>query len=82
LEDLLDLAAKEGLHWLKAEVAADQRQAIQAFLNRGFDLTMVLDHYFCDPHGATRDAVLLLCALQDHRQGIWDLGVTPEADIF
>jgi len=70
------------LHWLKAEVAADQRQAVQAFLARGFDLTAVLDQYFCDPNGATRDAVLLLCALRNHRQGIWDPGVTAEADIF
>jgi L-amino acid N-acyltransferase YncA len=82
LEDLLDLAAKEGLHWLKAEVAADQRQAIQAFLARGFDLTAVLDHYFCDPHGVPRDAVLLLCGMQDHRQGICNPGVIPETDIF
>jgi L-amino acid N-acyltransferase YncA len=67
LAEIMTLAAKEGLHWLKAEVAADQRQAIQAFLDQGFAFTAVLTHYFCDPNGATRDAVLLMCSLLSPR---------------
>jgi L-amino acid N-acyltransferase YncA len=67
LEGIIALAAREGLHWLKAEVAADNRQAIQAFLTRGFDLTAVLENYFGDPNGVTRDAVLLLSSLQTPR---------------
>jgi L-amino acid N-acyltransferase YncA len=82
LEEIIALAAQEGLHWLKAEVAAEQRQAIQAFLARGFDLTAVLEHYFRDPNGAPRDAVLLMCSMRDYRHGIWGPGATTEAAIF
>jgi L-amino acid N-acyltransferase YncA len=82
LEEIIALAAREGLRWLKAEVATDNRQAIQAFLTRGFDLTAVLENYFGDPNGVTRDAVLLLSSLLTPRPRSRGPGEAGEAVIF
>jgi len=82
LEEIIALAAREGLHWLKAEVATDNRQAVQAFLARGFDLTAELENYFGDPDGVTRDAVLLMSFLLPHRPRTWGPGDARENIIF
>jgi len=82
LEEIIALAAQEGLHWLKAELATDNRRAIQAFLAQGFDLTAVLENYFGDPNGVTRDAVLLLSSLLTPRPRSREPTDAREAAIF
>jgi len=82
LEEIITLAAQEGLHWLKAKVATDNCPAIQAFLTRGFDLTAVLGNYFGDPNGVTRDAVLLLSSLLPPRPRSSGPGDARETVIF
>jgi L-amino acid N-acyltransferase YncA len=59
---LIELARKQDLHILVAEVVADQSKVIKAFQNLGFELRCTFEDYFMLPDGDTRDvAVLMLC---------------------
>jgi ribosomal protein S18 acetylase RimI-like enzyme len=60
LEELIDLAAGAGLHWLKAEVAADQKNIVKAFKSKGFEIRTILDDYFIDQRGELHDVALML----------------------
>jgi L-amino acid N-acyltransferase YncA len=62
LNKLIELARKQDLHILVAEIVADQSKVIKAFQNLGFELRCTFEDYFMLPDGDTRDvAVLMLC---------------------
>ncbi len=65
LHSLVELARKEGLHQLRAEVFASQPKVIRAFESLGFERRCVLEDYFMRPDGQTEDIVLLLMRLLD-----------------
>jgi GNAT superfamily N-acetyltransferase len=59
LQELIELAAKEDLRWLKAEVAADHKNAVKAFLGKGFKIKATLEDFFIRRDGSTYDVVLM-----------------------
>ncbi len=63
LKTLIDLARREGLHWLQAEVFASQPKVIRAFEALGFEQRCVLEDYFMLPDGQTEDVVILMLRL-------------------
>lgn len=63
LKTLIDLARREGLHWLKAEVFASQPKVIRAFEELGFQRRCVFEDYFMLPDGATEDVAILFMRL-------------------
>ena len=63
LKTLTELARREGLHWLQAEVFASQPKVIRAFEGLGFERQCVLEDYFMLPDGQTEDVVILLMRL-------------------
>jgi len=60
LEEIIGLALKENLHWLKAEVLADHKKVIKAFRTKGFEQKAILDDYFIRKDGVTHDVVLMM----------------------
>ena len=60
LEELISLAHKENLQWLKAEVLADHKKVIKAFRTKGFEIKATLDDYFLRKDGVTHDVVLMM----------------------
>lgn len=66
LTTLIELARKQDLHTLVAEIVADQSKVIKAFQALGFQLRCTFEDYFMLPNGETRDvAVLILCLRPD-----------------
>ncbi len=63
LRTLIELARKEGLHWLQAEVFASQTKTIRAFEQLGFERQCVLEDYFMLDDGRTEDVSILLMRL-------------------
>ena len=61
---LIDLARKQGLSILTAEVLADQTKVVKAFEVLGFKSQAMLDDYFLFPDGETRDVVLMTICLR------------------
>jgi RimJ/RimL family protein N-acetyltransferase len=62
LNKLIELARKQDLSTLIAEIVADQSKVIRAFQNLGFELRCTYDDYFMLPDGDMRDvAVLMYC---------------------
>jgi L-amino acid N-acyltransferase YncA len=59
LRTLIELARKEGLHWLHAEVFASQPKVIKAFEALGFERQCILEDHFMLPDGRTEDIVAL-----------------------
>ncbi len=60
LEELINLAKKANLHWLKAEIIADHKTVIKAFRSKGFEVRANLEDYFIRKDGVTHDVVLML----------------------
>jgi L-amino acid N-acyltransferase YncA len=60
LEELINLALKENLHWLKAEIIADHKKVVKAFRAKGFEIRCTLEDYFIRKDGVTHDVVLML----------------------
>lgn len=60
LDELINLALKENLHWLKAEIIADHKKVIKAFRSKGFEIRATLEDYFIRKDGVTHDVVLML----------------------
>jgi L-amino acid N-acyltransferase YncA len=60
LEELIGLAFKENLQWLKAEIIADHKKVIKAFRAHGFEQKALLDDYFIRKDGVTHDVVLMM----------------------
>jgi GNAT superfamily N-acetyltransferase len=72
LEELLNLAAMEKLRWLKTEVIIDHKNAVKAFLGKGFKIKAILDEFFLSDDGATYDVALMtrpvLAAAEDDEE--------------
>ncbi len=60
LEELIDLAFKENLQLLKAEIIADNKKVVKAFRAHGFEQKTLLDDYFLRKDGVTHDIVLMV----------------------
>lgn len=60
LDELIDLALAERLHWLKAEIAVDLKNIIKAFQGKGFEIRAILEDYFRDSTGTTCDVALMM----------------------
>ncbi|MGQ9689052.1 MAG: GNAT family N-acetyltransferase [Desulfobaccales bacterium] len=60
LEELINLAKKMNLYWLKAEIIADHKRVIKAFRSKGFEIRATLEDYFLRKDGVTHDVVLML----------------------
>jgi L-amino acid N-acyltransferase YncA len=63
LDGLIELAAKDNLHWLKAEIVTEKKEIIKAFQSKGFQISTILDDYFMDSQGKTFDVTLMLRSL-------------------
>jgi acetyltransferase len=64
IQTLIELARKQDIHVLVAEVVADQSKVIKAFQNLGFVLMCTFDDYFMLPDGDTRDVATLMLPLK------------------
>ncbi len=60
LEELINLAFKENLQWIKAEIIADHKKVVKAFRAMGFEQKALLDDYFLRKDGVTHDVVLMM----------------------
>ena len=60
---LVDLARKQGMSILTAEVVSDKTDVIKAFETLGFRQKAALDDYFMFPDGESRDVILLTLSL-------------------
>jgi len=61
---LIELARKQGLSILTAEVIAEQTKVAKAFETLGFKTQAALDDYFLFPDGESRDVVLMTMPLR------------------
>jgi len=64
LSTLIELARRQGLHTLVAEIVADQSKVIKAFQNLCFVLRCTFEDYFMLPDGDTRDVAILIYCLR------------------
>jgi RimJ/RimL family protein N-acetyltransferase len=60
LDELIRLGKQEKLHWLKAEVVADQKQLVKALQRRGFQIRATLEDFFMGLNGETYDVFLMM----------------------
>jgi len=65
LSTLMELARKQDMHILVAEIVADQTKVIRAFQNLGFEKQCIFEDYFMFPNGATEDVAILTCHLRE-----------------
>jgi L-amino acid N-acyltransferase YncA len=63
LDELINLALRERLHWLKAEIATELKNVLKAFKAKGFEIKAVLEDYFRDHKGKTHDVALMMLPL-------------------
>jgi L-amino acid N-acyltransferase YncA len=59
LNAIIELARKEGLYWLEAEVPASQPKFVRALESLGFDAQCTFEDYFMLRDGRTEDVVFL-----------------------
>jgi len=64
IKALIDLARKQGLGILLAEVLAEQTKVVKAFEMLGFKAQATLDDYFLFPDGDSCDVVLMTMSLR------------------
>jgi L-amino acid N-acyltransferase YncA len=64
IKALIDLARKQSLSILQAEVIAEQTKVVKAFEALGFKSQAVLDDYFLFPDGDSRDVVIMTMPLR------------------
>jgi acetyltransferase len=63
LRTLIELARKEGLHWLQADIFVNQPKIIKAFEGLGFKRLCVFEDYVMVPDGHTEDIAVLTLRL-------------------
>ena len=68
LDEMIQLAKQERLHWLKAEVVADQKQMVRALRNKGFQIRANLEDFFVRKDGEAHDVLLLMLSLSEGKQ--------------
>jgi L-amino acid N-acyltransferase YncA len=59
LQELINLAQKDSLQWLKAEVAVEQKNAVKAFEAKGFSIKAFLEDFLIGKDGVTHNVLLL-----------------------
>jgi RimJ/RimL family protein N-acetyltransferase len=64
IKALIELARKQGLSILQAEVLADQTKVVRAFESLGFKAQATLDDYFLFPDGESCDVVFMTMSLR------------------
>jgi L-amino acid N-acyltransferase YncA len=64
LKTVIELARKQSLHILVAEIVTEQPQVIKAFQNLGFILRCTFEDFFMFPDGDLRDSVILTLPLK------------------
>jgi RimJ/RimL family protein N-acetyltransferase len=64
IKALIEVARKQGLSILQAEVIAEQTKVVKAFEALGFKSQAVLDDYFLFPDGDSRDVVIMTMHLR------------------
>ncbi len=65
LDELINLASRENLQWLKAEVVTEQKKVIKALRAKGFQTKAILEDYFLRRDGVTHDVVLLMRSVSE-----------------
>jgi L-amino acid N-acyltransferase YncA len=60
IKELIEVANRLGLHFLKAEVPMENQLAIRAFRQLGFEVKCTLERYYMTRLGETRDIVLMI----------------------
>lgn len=60
IKELIEAGNRLGIHFLRAEVLAENELAIKAFRQLGFEPKCTLEKYFMGRDGVTRDVVLML----------------------
>jgi ribosomal protein S18 acetylase RimI-like enzyme len=63
LDELIELALKENLHWLRVELVTEMKGIVKAFQSKGFEVKTILEDYFIDSKGKTFDVALMLKSL-------------------
>ncbi len=67
LDELIRLGRQEKLHWLKAEVVADQEQLVKALQRRGFQIRATLEDFFMGQNGETYDVLLMMLLTREDK---------------
>ncbi|MCU0573351.1 MAG: GNAT family N-acetyltransferase [Syntrophobacteraceae bacterium] len=60
IKELIEVANRLGLHFLKAEVPMENQLAIRAFRQLGFEVKCTLERYYMTRSGDTKDIVLMI----------------------
>lgn len=60
LDEMIGLAVRERLSWLKVEVNIESKRVIKAFESRGFKIRATFEDYFQDMNGQKYDAALMM----------------------
>jgi L-amino acid N-acyltransferase YncA len=60
IKELVEVANRSKLHFLKAEVPLENQLAIRAFRQLGFEVKCTLERYFMTRQGGTRDVALMM----------------------
>lgn len=60
LDELIDLAGKENLKWLKVEVVTELIHVIKAFTSRGFEIRATFGDYFIGHQEKAYDVALMM----------------------
>jgi ribosomal protein S18 acetylase RimI-like enzyme len=60
LDELITLAGRKKLGWLRVEVVADMKPVIQAFQSRDFEVRAIFEDYLMDAGGKMHDVAVML----------------------
>ena len=69
LDEMIGLAVRERLSWLKVEVNAELKGVIKAFQSRGFEIRATFEDYFHTMNGKTYDAALMIRSILPKEEG-------------
>jgi len=64
IKEIVSIGTQQGLFFLRAKIIADNRLAIKAFRQLGFEYKCILEDFFMTRSGQTRDVVLMLKPLR------------------
>ncbi|SHF49365.1 L-amino acid N-acyltransferase YncA [Desulfacinum infernum DSM 9756] len=64
IKELVEIATRRGLYFLKAKVLTENQLALRAFRQLGFEVKATLEDYFMTMDGKTKDVALMLKRLR------------------
>lgn len=64
IKEVVGIGTRQGLYFIQAEIVADNRLAIKAFRQLGFEFKCILEDFFMTRTGQTRDVVFMLKPLR------------------